>query len=164
VHNLVTNVVGCGRYREARTLYLRARPLYRAAAGDAWTRNRRLWVLGRIACGLGRPRPAERLFRAAREGFLAEGIPYDTALVSLDLALLFAGEGRSGELSRLAVEMMPIFASRQIHREALAALSFLKAAVESERASLELVSRIAAYLRRAEHDPGLPFEELKGRC
>jgi hypothetical protein len=159
-------MVGCGRYREARTLYLRARPLYRAAT-DAWTRNRRLWVLGRIACGLGRPRPAERLFRAAREGFLAEGVPYDTALVSLDLALLFAGQGRSRELRRLAEEMMPVFASRQIHREALAALAFLKAAVESERASLELVSRVAAYLRRAEHDPALPFvelAELRDRC
>lgn len=163
VHNLITNLVGCGRCHEARALYGRSRPLYRAAA-DAWTRNRQLWVLGRIHRALGRPRPAERLFRAAREGFLAEGIPYDTALVSLDLALLFAEQGRTRELRRLAEEMMPIFASRQIHREALAALTFLKAAVESERASLELVSRVAAYLRRAEHDPALPFEELRDRC
>jgi len=163
VHNLITNLVGCGRPREARTLYLRSRPTYRAAT-DAWTRNRRLWVLGRIACGLGRPRPAESLFRAARDGFLAAEIPYDTALVSLDLALLFAGQGRSRELRRLAEEMMPIFASRQIHREALAALAFLKTAMESEQASLELVSRVAAYLRRAEHDPALPFEELRDTC
>jgi tetratricopeptide (TPR) repeat protein len=157
VHNLITNLVGCGRCREARALAGRARPLYRATP-DAWTRNRRLWVLGRIAFGLGRPRSAETLFRAARDGFIAEGVPYDTALVSLDLALLFAGQGRTRELRRLAEEMMPIFASRQIHREALAALTFLKSAVEAEQASEELVRRVAAYLRRAEHDPALPFE------
>jgi tetratricopeptide (TPR) repeat protein len=157
VHNLITNLVGCGRSREARALAGRARPLYRAAP-DAWTRNRRLWVLGRIAVGLGRPRSAERLFRAAREGFIAEGVPYDTALVSLDLALLFAGQQRTQELRCLAEEMMTIFASRQIHREALAALTFLKSAVEAEQASVEVVRRVAAYLQRAEHDPALPFE------
>jgi tetratricopeptide (TPR) repeat protein len=158
VHNLITNLVGCGRCDEARALYRRARPLYRAAVGDVWTRNHQLWVLGRIACGIGRLRRAETLLYAAREGFLAEGVPYDTALVALDLALIFAGQGRTGELRRLAEEMMPIFTSRQIHREALAALAFLKRAVEGEQATLELVSRVAAYLRRAEHDPALRFE------
>jgi tetratricopeptide (TPR) repeat protein len=157
VHNLINILVGCDRCGEARALYHQARPLYRAAA-DAWTRNRQLWVLGRIACGLSRHRRAETLLRAARTGFLAEGIPYDTALISLDLALIFAAQGRMSELRRLAEEMMPIFTSRQIHREALAALTFLKRVVEGEQATLELVSRVAAYLRRAEHDPALRFE------
>jgi citrate lyase gamma subunit len=58
--------------------------------------------------------------------------------------------------------MVPIFASRHIHREALAALTFFQQAVEAERAGAELVARVAAYLRRAAGDPELPFESGSG--
>ena len=109
--------------------------------------------------GLSQLGRAEALFLAARDGFLAEGIPYETALVSLDLALLYAGQGRTAELKRLAAGMVPIFASRQIHREALAALVFFRRAVEAERASVEMVAEVAQYLRRAQHAPELRFEE-----
>ena len=51
---------------------------------------------------------------AARDGFLAEGIPYDTALVSLELAHLYAEQGRTEDLKRISAEMLPIFASRNI--------------------------------------------------
>lgn len=53
---------------------------------------------------------------------------------------------------------MPVFASRKIHREALAALAFLKQAIEAEAASLDVIVRVAAFLKRAENDPGLRFE------
>jgi hypothetical protein len=72
--------------------------------------------------------------------------------------LLYAGQGRTEELKRLAADMVPIFASRHIHREALAALTFLRQAVEAEQASLEVVARVADFLRKAEHDPELRFE------
>ena len=58
---------------------------------------------------------------------------YDTALVSLDLASLYAEQGRMAELKRIAEEMVPFFSSRQIHREALAALDYWRQAVEAER-------------------------------
>jgi hypothetical protein len=54
--------------------------------------------------------------------------------------------------------MVPIFASRQIHREALAALAFLQQAVEAERAGVEVVERVADYLRRARYAPDLVFK------
>jgi hypothetical protein len=138
-------------------MYRQTRPLYRDFT-DAWTQNRRKWVKGKIVRGLGQSNQAESLFLAARDGFVAEGIPYDTALVSLELATLYAEQGRTADLKRLAEEMLPIFSSLHIHREALAALAFLRQAVEAERASLEVVSRVASYLRRAQHDPGLRFE------
>jgi tetratricopeptide (TPR) repeat protein len=157
-HNLAGYLAEAGRYPEALRLFRGTRALYRDFP-DAWTQNRRRWLKGRIDHGLGRPGPAEASFRAARAGFLAEGIPYDTALVSLDLALLYAEQGRSAELKSLATEMVPLFASRHIHREALAALSFLQQALAAEKATLGVVTRVAGYLRKAQHDPELRWEE-----
>lgn len=157
-HNLIDYLASSGRYLEAQNLYRETRPIYRDFP-DAWVQNRRKWVRGKIARGLGQPRLAESLILAARDGFVEEGIPYDTALISLELASLFAEQGRTADLKRLAQEMVPIFSSLQIHREALAALTFLQRAMEAERASLDLVLQVASYLRRARHDPGLRFQE-----
>lgn len=153
-HNLVLYLSETGRFLEAHGAYREARPLYRSFS-EAWVQNRRKWVKGRILRGLGQLRQAESLFLAAREGFLGEGIPYDTALVSMDLALLYAEQGRTAELKKLAVEMVPIFSSRHIHREALAALSFLQQALAGEAVEMEVVARVADYLKRAQHDPDL---------
>ena len=38
--------------------------------------------------------------------------------------------------------MLPVFTSLQIHREALAALSFLRQAIEAEQASVGLVAAV----------------------
>jgi tetratricopeptide (TPR) repeat protein len=157
-HSLITVLTETGRFLEARRAYREARPLYRSFPEPS-IQNRRIWLKGRIACGLSQAAEAESLFLAAREGFLAEDIPYETALVSLDLSLLYAEQGRTAELKRLAAELVPIFASRQIHREALAALAFLQRAVEAERAGVEVVERVADYLRRARYAPDLPFKE-----
>ena len=157
-NNLIDDLADSRQFMEAQKLLARARPLYRQFP-EPWVQNRRRWVEGRIARGLGQEQEAEALFLRARDGFLAEDAAYDTALVSLDLAALFAKQGRVKEVRRTAEEMMPIFSSRQIHREALAALMFWKQAVDAERAGTELVSGVAAFLKRARHDPDLRFEE-----
>jgi tetratricopeptide (TPR) repeat protein len=156
-HNLCDYLASSGRFVEAQKEYRETRPLYRSFP-DAVTQSRRKWVKGRISLGLGQTAQADRLLLAARDGFIAESISYDTALISLELATLYARQGRAADLKRLAQEMLPIFSSLQIHREALAALSFLQKALNAERASVELVCRVAEFLRRAEHDPGLRFE------
>ena len=69
-------------------------------------------------------------------------------------------ELQAAELRRLASEMVPIFASRHIHREALAALAFFRQAAETERACVEVVEKVAAYLRKARHIPDLRFHYL----
>lgn len=158
-HNLIDYLAESDRHLEAQRHYREARPLYRSFP-DAWTQNRRKWVKGKISRGLGQLEQAESLFLAARKGFIEEGIPFDTALVSLDLAILYARQGRTADLKRLAEEMVPIFSSLHIHREALAALAYLKQAAEAEQATLELVTRVASYLRKAQHDPELRFQEL----
>ena len=155
-HNLAFYLTDLGRFEEARAAYRETRPLYREFP-EPWVQSRRKLVRGRILRGLGRPRLAEALLLAARDGFLAEDVPFDTALVSLEIAGLYAEQGRPGELKQLALEMIPVFSSLHIQREALAALSFLLQAIQSESASAKLFAAVASYLRQAEHDPSLPF-------
>lgn len=157
-HNLITTLAEAGRFMEAHGLFMQARPVY-ALFRDAWTQNRRRWVEGKIAHGLGQAREAEAHLTAARQGFLAEKATFDTALVSLDLASLYAGQGRVAELRETAEGVLAIFSAGQIHREALAALSYLCQAAAAERASLDVVARVAAFLKRLRHDPSLPFRQ-----
>jgi len=158
-HNLVGDLAESGRTIEAHRLFLKARSLY-PRFPEAVTQSRRTWVAGKIARGLGQDEEAEALFLAARQNFLSEDIPYEVALVSLDLAALYAKQGRTDEMKRLAAEMVPVFSSRQIHREALAALTFWKQAVEAETVReqiSELVAGVAAFLKRSRYDPELRF-------
>lgn len=159
-HNLVDSLTEAGRYMEAQKLLAKARPLYRHFPQPS-VQNRLKWLEGKIVRGLGHREQVEILLLAARDGFLAQDAAYETALVSLDLAALYAEQGRTDELKRIAEEMMPIFSSRQIHREALAALAFWRQAVETEKAGLELVTGVASFLKRARHDPELRFERPK---
>lgn len=157
-NNLIDDLAENGQFMEAQGLLARAGPLYRQFP-QPWIQNRRKWVEGRIARGLGQRGQAETLFLSARDGFLLEDAAYDTALVSLDLAAIYAEQGRMAELKRVAQEMVPIFSSRQIHREALAALAFWRQAVEAEKAGVDLVTGVASFLKRARHDPGLRFQQ-----
>jgi len=159
-HNLIDDLAEAGRAMEARRLFREARTLYRRFP-EAVTQNRRTWVAGKIARGLGQDKEAESLFIEARASFIQEDIPYEMALVSLDLAALYAKQGQTEEVKRLAAEIVSVFASRQVHREALAALAFWKQAAETETARREriadVVADVASFLKRARYDPELRF-------
>ena len=116
------------------------------------------WIEGLIAIELGDRSKAEELLTEARRGFIEEGIGYDAALVSLDLAVLYLGQNRTAEVKQLAAEMLPIFQSRDIHREAMAALMVFRRAVELESATVSMVEEIAANLKRAAYSSNLSFE------
>jgi tetratricopeptide (TPR) repeat protein len=156
-HNLSDYLASSGRFLEARKVYRETLSLYREFP-DAGTQSRRKWVKGKIAFGLGQLGQSESLFLAAREGFITDGASYDVALVSLELASVYARQGRTADLKRIAEEMLPIFSSLEIQREALAALAFLRQALDAERASVEVVSKVAEFFRRAQFDPALRFE------
>jgi hypothetical protein len=80
-------------------------------------------------------------------------------MASLDLAGVSAQLGRTAEVKRLAEEMLPIFRSRDIHREAIAALiMFQSAAADEQQASVALVEALSTYLRKSASQPGPPFE------
>jgi tetratricopeptide (TPR) repeat protein len=161
-HNLISALVDDGRPREAFALLFHTRPLY-LKLGDRMILLRLRWLEGQVAHALHRLEQAEAAFREVREAFVELGLSYDTALVSLDLAAVYAERGRTSEMRRLAEETLVWFESRQIHREAMAAFLLFCNAASREFAGLgtldmlQIVREVAAFLKQARNTPDLRF-------
>lgn len=145
--NLTTALVQQERFLEAAEAYSKSRDLY--IGTDPATSIRQHWLYGRIATGLGRLEEAVQAFQLTREAFRQRDTPYDFAMVSLELAQVYARLGHTSEVKRLASEMVPFFKSRHIHREALAALTLFRQAAESEAATVERLQQIFEQLQKA---------------
>jgi hypothetical protein len=151
------NLLGClilmDRFDEAKGLLPEVRDLLRQTA-QPLDLVRLRWAEGNIDLGLGRLGPAEAAFQEVQKEFLERHMGYDAALVSLDLARLYAQEGCVADLKRLAAELMPIFESQDVHREAIVALLMFQRACEEERLTVELVREVSTYLRRERRGGG----------
>jgi len=150
--NLVAYLVEVGRSDEARLLLPEVRELAHKY-GNRFDRLRLLWTEGLLCKSLGRTELAEEALRQVREGFMAAEIGNDVALVSLDLAALYLENNRTAEVKQLAAEMLPIFHSLGIHREAIMAWSVFRQAVEREVATVRMVKEVAARIREIQRGP-----------
>lgn len=155
-HNLICALNESGRSREAFALLFHTRPLY-LKTGDRMHLLRLRWLEGVVAQGLNRIEQAEAAYREVRDAFLDLGLPYDAALAALDLASVYNLQGRKSEVCRIAEETLSIFQTNNMHREAIAALSFLCSAARMEEVESDLVRRISAFLKAARNNPELRF-------
>lgn len=153
-HNRASYLDRLGRHGEAVT-ELEAAAGLRTSSLD---RVRWTWLSGRLDVHRGRPGTGEEQLRQARDAFLELGIGYDAALVGLELAALYADQGRSRDMRRLAEEMVPVFASRDVHQRAREALEIWSEAARAEAAGQHLVRSLIRYLERARYRPDLAFE------
>lgn len=146
-HNLVWFLPSVGRVQEAAALIPEIKEIA-GRLGNDLDQFRLRWAEGRVEFGLGRRGPAEQAFKEVQQAFLERDLGYDAALVSLDLAILYAQEGCIQELKQLALDILPAFSSREVHREAMAALLLFQHACQEERLTVELAQRLAALLER----------------
>ena len=145
------------RYTEAEALLPEAQRLT-AQLDNKLDTLRLRWLQGQVAAGLGRAAEAVEALSQVRAGFADEGIAYDAALATLELAVVHLEQGRTREVKMLARQMAPIFKAQGVHREALAALKLFCEAAEKEAATVELTRRVVEFLYRAQHQPELRFE------
>jgi tetratricopeptide (TPR) repeat protein len=139
-----------GRPEEGLALLVEHRQMMEKAAPVALLRLS--WLHGELAHALRLYRASEVYLLEARKGFSALEMPYEVALVCLELAAVYGETGRQEELRGLAAEMLPIFESLRVKRETLASVILLqRAEIDS---ALPLVGRISAQLRRRE--PSFP--------
>ncbi len=150
--NRLVNLYHLGRFREAAAGLPELRALI-APAHDADNLRFR-WLSGRIAAGLGDRDAAFRTLEGVRHEFAARRAAYDSSLVSLDLAILHLEQGDAASVASLAEEMIWVFTSRRIHREALAALRLFVQAAQSGNATLEKTRQVLAALERMAQAPG----------
>lgn len=155
--NLAHTLSKLERFEEAAVLLPQARK-HLLKAGGGLNRVRLLWTEGRITAGLGDVEEGIALLARVRGAYASRNMYYDVALVSLEIAVLYAGLGRTEQVKTLARHMTPIFQAHAIHREALAALTLFRQAAERERVTEELARNILSYLRKARYAPELRFE------
>jgi tetratricopeptide (TPR) repeat protein len=157
-HNLILHFTESGQHGKALNLLEQTRQLY-LRLGDRMNLLRLRWIEGKLALAQGHLAQAESLLEEVRRELSQREIGYDAALVCLDLAQIYARQGRSAEMRRLAEEMIPIFRSRQIQREALTALIIFQKAAEMEGVTLGLVEELSDYLNRTRKGIGLRFRD-----
>jgi transcriptional regulator with XRE-family HTH domain/tetratricopeptide (TPR) repeat protein len=159
-HNLVAYLVVLGRHGEAARLLPEVRQLA-IRLGNDLNLVRLRWLEARVSASMGQIEEAIAALRQVRGEFATRGIAYDTALATLELAVLLAEQGRAREVKDLARQMAFIFKAQGVHREALAALSMFRRAAEEETVTAELARSVLDFLQRARHDPALRFTDSR---
>ena len=147
LQNLAVGYVETGHADKARPMLAQLRGLT-DHLGYSLDALRVDWLEARICQAEGNPIGAEGLYRDVRAGFVEEAIPFDTALVSLDLAVLLLEQNRTAEASQLALEIQPTFRELEIERETLTASLVVLEALRRETATADQVRRLARRLRR----------------
>jgi transcriptional regulator with XRE-family HTH domain len=158
--NLADLLSKAERYEEAAGRLPEAKRLARLG-GRELDLVRLRWTEGRIAAGLGEVGRGAELLSKVRGELASRGIAYDTALVTLELAVLYAGEGRTAEVKALARHLVPMFRNQALPAGAMAALMVFRKAAERERVTVELAREIGGYLVRARKEPGIRCERQK---
>ncbi len=139
IHNLLWCATSLRRFRLVRELIPDVRPHY---AGKRLNLLRLRWIEGRVAAGFGERLDAEQAFGEAKQGFLAAGLLFPACMISLDLALLFAGADETERVAAIAEELLASFRSLGIEREALLALMLLKNAAAKERTPAAVLTKL----------------------
>jgi transcriptional regulator with XRE-family HTH domain len=136
------------RFREARSglEYLNALARQRGNRLDVL---RARWLTARVLAGIGDTAEAATELTSVRAEFTACGLAFDAALVTLELAILHLEAGRAAEVRALAAEMLWIFKSQEIQREALAALTLFCHAVESATLTVSLARSVFRSLEKS---------------
>jgi transcriptional regulator with XRE-family HTH domain len=141
--NMADDLCHLERYEEGADIL----PLVRELAveqGNELDLVRVVWLQAKVDAGQGREAEAVAGLEQVRREFTVRDLPYDAALSSLDLAVLWLKAGRTAELQKLALAMSWIFKAKGVDREALAALTLFCEAVKREHATVELARQVIA--------------------
>ena len=153
-HNLIRCYIDLDRPEQALSIYFEARDLYKEFS-DSLISLRAGWQEGQLLRDLGHLRAAEASLRRARQGFLERDLFYEAAVVSLDLAAVYLKLGEVESLQQAVSEMVPIFTSLGVDREALAALLQLQQVADQSRQAFDLIRFLNARLEQLPHRQGL---------
>jgi tetratricopeptide (TPR) repeat protein len=157
--NLLVDLCHLGRAAEAEPLGPELRILAERL-GEELDLTRVLWLEAKVAAGLGHFMEARAAFEQAQKVFRQRDLSFNYALVSLELGVLFLEKGHTSEARRLAGEILQVFRTQDIQREALAAIQLFCQAAQKETATVGLTRHLVRFLSRAQYDPGLKLADV----
>ncbi|HEY4595323.1 MAG TPA: hypothetical protein VIJ02_02900 [Thermoanaerobaculia bacterium] len=113
--------------------------------------TRRLWKLGEPGPKADGEKPPpepreEAALLDAHRAFLAEGKGDEAAAALLDLAVLYARQGRAAEILPLTQDLLPIFRTRDLRKGVATALVYLRSLAESGAADEGLLAEMARFV------------------
>ncbi len=150
IHNLAY-AVSKSREHPDKTLALKhirkARQLVKGPPFRNVGRYRLQWIEGITWAALGLHARADKAFRIALEGFQHLRLPWEIALVSLDLGAVLHIGGEWAELEKLAAETYQRFQVLSGDSGALAALSQWMTAVNAQRLTDEVNEKTRAAIQ-----------------
>lgn len=115
------------------------------------------WLAGRIYEGLDQLDQAAEAYDSVRRFFRENEHDFDFVVSTLDLVAVRLKQGRTRDVQRLAEQMLPVFASCDLPKEAMKALVYFQRAAVAERATAAAVHDLTAYLQRTRRNPDLPY-------
>lgn len=156
-HGLAGWLVDAGDPLEALARFEKSQDHYERFRDDPWFQLRRIWQEAYIHAALGDVARAEPLYEEVRRTATERELPYELAMINLELAILHLDRGDAIKVRMLAEEMVPIFRSQELHAHAMAAVYIFQHAAKTETATAGLAREVLGYLRRAQNNPYLPF-------
>ena len=158
VHNELSFLVYCGKFREARrALFENTARLGRQVVVGEVNRLKLRWLQGQISAGLLELDGAEEAFVEVKGGFESVGLGFAAALVSLDLGVVWMRQGRYRDTEDLVEEAADVFFALKIQREAISSIMILRDAFEKRQGTLVLLESVVEFLRRSQIDPDARF-------
>ena len=146
LHNMAHLSLDAGDPETALQYVQRARPLFEEGTAPRLDRLRFEWLVGRLARDLGRLEDAAESLEQARRSYLDEDLPYEVALVALDLAVVYVRLSEREKLRRLAGETVGIFRTLGIAQESIMALNLLARAEAAE--AYEIVAQLSTVVEQ----------------
>ncbi|MCP4546571.1 MAG: helix-turn-helix domain-containing protein [bacterium] len=110
------------------------------------------WIAGLVKQGRGDFELAEHYLEEARSGLAEMGEMGYTAIVLLDLAILYAEQGRSSQAADPAIEALPLLDALRLGREAVAAIRVLRDAIEAGELTLSVLKEARAVLAEIDRE------------
>lgn len=147
LYNLLTVQTDAKNFAEAAELLPQVKQLA-LAYGENHHRFRLRWVEGVVLRELGRFTDAETALLEAHHAFNDSDRAVDAALVLLDLAELYARQGRFADLEGLSSSMVPLFGGLQQDREALVSLRLFQQAAEERSVTRVVLEKARQSLQK----------------
>ncbi len=157
-HNLAYSLVDAGEPLEALARFQKNEALFTDQFREPALQLRVRWLEGRIYAGLGDLELARTALEDVRLEAAERELPYELAMVSLELAIVYLREGELARVQDLAEELTLVFTSQELHRHALGALYLFRQAARAQTASVGLLEEMLRYLRRTRNNPHLRFD------